>query len=201
MSPAQRRWLGFALLVAWGLVYIAVFAYLKWNSRDFLLTQRLQAVCNEQRCPRLPLPVHMPLDDLAKLPEIMVSGWGHPEPGGVWTIAKQAYLSLPIDPSAAYPLRVKLDVEAALSEAVTSQRVRVMNQDGTTLAEHRLTQNASLGTLDFLIRQPDANPSGAVILSVSVPDAWVQAKHTDSADQRLLGVRLRRLSITPESMQ
>ena len=196
MSPAAKRGLGFALLLTWGIGYLLLFAYFKLHSRSFLLEKRMHEICSVERCDRFTLPTQLDLTDLSTRPSALLQGWAPPEVGGVWVVAHEAHLYLPLPIDVSFPIRVRLTVQAAISDAVPSQQLVVRGRNGSEIARAKFTQDASGGVVDFTVEPSEIDNRGGLALHLELPDAWVPAKHSDSPDRRLLGVLLQQIELS-----
>ncbi len=92
LRSAPARWALFLVLVGWGLGYIGWFAHLIIQSRDFVATQRLQAVCAAPAATK----TEYLFNDNAVDRNMLASGWGTPEDWGIWSSEQQSVLALPI---------------------------------------------------------------------------------------------------------
>ena len=183
-STAQRRLL-FAVLVLWGLCYIACFAFFVDRSRDFIVAERRAAVCGAA-----------PADSTALAfgsadvnPKMLAAGWGASEPWGVWSIARRALLVLPVPESMQGGARVEFDLLAPINERFPEMPVQV-SLDGQ--AQGRWLLRAENAHMPQPIDIPADALAGRRCIEIGFvfDNAYRPIKEDLGPDARLLGIGL-----------
>lgn len=187
-----RRWALFLLLVLWGLGYIAVFAWLLRDSRDFITSARAEAVCAAPRSLAAFGQSFGSVENAATL-DMRAAGWANPEPWGVWSAEKQAVLVLPV------PLALEsraaallLHVNAPLNDQVPRMTVRVDLAGRPPMRWQLGTDPAdTLQRIEFAAGELES--TACIEIRFRFEQAYRPMKLGLGPDQRLLGMGLARI--------
>lgn len=189
-SAVLRRWALLLVLVAWGLGYIAWFAHLVAQSRDFIASERMEAVCSAAR-QGAPTREMISFSRPGVDRNMLLAGWGWPEDWGVWTTARQARLVLPTPPATEEDLWLVLDLLAPVNHRISEIHLRLALADGEPVdwdvglqrqdARHYLAVPASL-----------VRGRPCVELRIDVVNPYRPILNRLGRDGRLLGIGLRR---------
>ncbi len=196
-AAALRRWALFVLLMIWGLGYIAWFAHLVADSRDFVAAARMQELCSAERDDARSADF-ISFSQSGVDRNMLLAGWGAPEDWGVWTIARRARLALPAPPATDEDLWLVLDLLAPVNHKFPEMHLRLglvgaepvdwvvglQRQD----ARHYLAVPASL-----------VRGRSCVELQIDVANAYRPIQNRLGRDGRLLGIGLRRAGWIPAS--
>lgn len=189
-SAVLRRWVLLLVLLAWGLGYIAWFAHLVTESRDFVAAERMDAVCTAAR-QRAPTQEMISFSQPGVDRNMLLAGWGGPEDWGVWTTARHARLALPTPAATDGDLWLALDLLAPVNHRITEMHLRLALAGGEQVdwvigvqrqdARHYLAVPASL-----------VRGRPCVELQIDVANAYRPIQNRLGKDSRLLGIGLRR---------
>lgn len=189
---SKHRWLAFLALLVWGLGYVALFAFFRLNSEDFIERQRKESLCSDAACPRVEVPWAQPMLGLDERPPFLLAGWGGLEEDGVWSIARSASLYVPLAAESAQCMELSLRISVA---GPAPQWLRMRFANGDRAGGWRLSSSA--GPVDISVEMPVSrlDQRHALYVSMELPDATVPAKVSESRDTRLLGIKLHAVSI------
>lgn len=125
----------------------------------------------------------------------LADGWSEPEPGsGVWSLGRQAILTLPSAPSAG-PLDVTMTVDPFIAPTRPLQRVRA-RIGSRTIGEWRLTKPGRT-TLPLEVPADARAAGGDFQIVLELPDASAPAHTVEGAtDPRQLAIKLSRIDIS-----
>jgi hypothetical protein len=182
---AWKRWLLFAVLVAWGLCYITCFAFFVDRSRDFIAAERSAAVC--ALAPTDSTTLAFGSADVN--PHMLAAGWATPEPWGVWSIATRALLVLPVPASVHGDARLEFELLAPINEKFPELSVAIAIEGDPHARWLLRAENAHRPQpLDIPARLLDGRR--CIAIGFEFDDAYRPIKEGLGPDARLLGIGL-----------
>lgn len=188
-NRTTTRWAFFFLLVAWGLAYIGWFAYLMHYSRDFIAAQRIEAVCTRAHSGSISAR-SFPFSEAEADKNMLASGWGQPEPWGVWSAEQKALLVLPtpfkVDADGA---RLDLELLVPTNQKIPVLPVRVL-LSGRQIARWLLRDETNVDIQHLEFSAETLRGRNCIELGFLFERAYRPIKEHLGKDARLFGVGL-----------
>lgn len=186
-APGIATWLRLAFATAIAISYLGSFSYLKRNSEDFIVRERVERVTP------LKLPVVLDFSTSGSADYALGSGFSYPEDWGAWTsapVAKLATRIRDVDTNSRLLLRIHSDRaflgRKALAVTVYANGKRVaqrrFERSEPVLIEGEFTWTRSGERFD---------------LRLEIEGATSPASRGMNADARLLGLGIQKIEILP----
>ncbi len=184
------RWMLFLGLTGWGLAYIAWFAHLVADSRDFVVAKRVDAVCAAaERSSPGAATIEFNAGQLDR--NMLLAGWGGPEDWGVWTTAHRARLGLPTPPVIDGDMLLTLDLLAPINHRIPEMQLRLRVPGGQPV-DWRIGMQRQDARHYLLVPAELLRDQHCIELHIEIANAYRPIQNRLGRDTRLLGIGLRR---------
>jgi Family of unknown function (DUF6212) len=150
-----------------------------------------EAIPKAERVQTIGLGETIVFDESQDVRDLLISGWHPPDQGGVWGSGAESRLSFRVPPDASAGLVLEVELAVAAADAANPVVTEVIVNDGTrsqTVFTEQALQRVEIGLSDL-----GAGDLVDVLMRCSRPVC--PAVNGSGPDQRLLGVRLARLSL------
>lgn len=191
MSPA-RRWVLFSAQIALGTIYIAVFVFFLFDSRDFIADRINQGT--KLNCQRGSLDADGYLQPGSPAGRVCLgSGWHSPEPGGVWSRHRHAWLYLPAPAQGVPATSIWMELQPYLHRD-SDQLTVDLTINGASPSRLQLGREQASSRVEIPITAP-LKIGEPIELRFEVHGAGSPFRSSRSSDTRTLGVFLRRAGL------
>jgi hypothetical protein len=187
IDPAWRRWLLLAMLLLIGSGYIAAFWLFLHNSRDFFVVGQNRRAGAFSSARPVALPAILLVGQDQSDNDRLGGGWHHPDPGGVWSGADDAWIDIALlkqDQDVA----VRLNTDAFVAPGHSRIKI-VADVNGTRLGTW--TREASNHAEPLEMRVPhNLVKTGQIGIHLNIRHSASPFEVRVGPDQRRLGILL-----------
>lgn len=189
MLPAFWRWLLFLTLLAWGIGYIALFAFFLSRSEDYIAARRRDAVCARGHLPAGKESISFASTQIDR--DMVASGWSGPEDWGLWSAERRALLVLPTPAGLVGDGELEFDLLAPTNRKFPLATVDV-SLAGRMLTQWQLREGVNKESSQRLVIPAELLAGrSCVTLELRFALAFRPSKQRLGRDGRLLGIGLK----------
>lgn len=129
----------------------------------------------------------------------LASGWSMPESAGIWSSGKHAEIAIDLRqlPHVKHGLRLSFKVAALVTPAYPRQRVQ-MRVNGVAIAPIAVIYPQKESRLQVIVSASDLDVRKKIHIDLDLPDATTPKALGINADERVLGIMLETLIISPD---
>lgn len=197
LSPKKQAPTGFAYD---GSRQIVVWAFANTHGFPSHLIPREKMNLYRFRLKSLPVPlgIELPFNAGSSMLNWLDTGWSFPEQWGVWSVAHQAYLMVPVTELAmgGHGVKLTLKLRAFVSKTYPRQRVEV-SVDGEIVAKAVFQYPQTDRSLEIAVDSKRVEADSQMRIGLLLPDATSPRSLHMSNDPRVLGVGLESVKVDP----